>query len=237
MRRLISSVCALVVASVGFGIVGASPASAEVLVDGTPDPSWRLDGIVYATEVVGDTIFVGGQFSNALTTTGTTVPRKNLAAFSMSTGNLITSWQADATGIVRVLESDGTSLYVGGSFPQIKGVARTRLAKLSVATSAVDTAFAPTADNTVRALAMDGTDLVVGGAFTSISGTSKSRVAKLNAATGALVTGFDAPANGTVYGFAVHPTTRLLYIAGNFTTVSGSSRSGMAGVNADTGAH
>ncbi|MGL5810631.1 MAG: PKD domain-containing protein [Nocardioides sp.] len=240
MPRLISTLCALLVTmlglSVGLSVGGAAPAAAGVIIDRTPDTSWRVDGPVYATKIVGDKVFLGGQFSNAVSPTGTSVSRKNLAAFSLTTGALLTTWSADATSIVRALESDGTSLYVGGSFPQIKGVAQARLAKVDLATGAVDTAFAPTVDSTVRAIAVDGAALFIGGSFTTVSGVAKSRLAKVTTTTGALVTTFAAGANSTVYGFAVHPTSRIVYLAGNFTSVGSSARTGMAGVNADTGA-
>lgn len=213
-----------------------APAHAQVFVDDTPGPAWRVDGTVYATKIVGDTVFVGGQFSNAVSPTGVTLPRKNLAAFSVETGSPLTTWRADAASIVRVLESDGESLYVGGSFQTIGGVARSRLAKLSVVTGGVDPSFAPTFDNTVRALAVDGLHLFVGGAFATANGSARSRVAKLDAVTGTLDPLWAPSVNNTVYGLAADTLQRRLYVAGNFTSVAGVSRTGVARLDADTAA-
>ena len=82
-----------------------------------------------ATEIVGDVVYVGGTFTSATGPTGTSVPRRNLAAFSMTTGALLTGWRADAGAGVTSIVSDGQALYVGGHFGRINNVPRTRLAK------------------------------------------------------------------------------------------------------------
>ena len=58
-----------------------APATAASLVPDTPEQSWRVNGRVYATVVVGNSVFVGGHFSQAVSPTGATAPRSNLAAF------------------------------------------------------------------------------------------------------------------------------------------------------------
>src|SRR5262245_32288925 len=97
--------------------VGVGPAAqAASFVGDTPDSGgWRVNGRVYATVIVGDTVYVGGTFTMATSSTGTTAPRAHLAAFSMSTGQLDIHFRADTNGNVRALESDGNSLFVGGS--------------------------------------------------------------------------------------------------------------------------
>src|SRR3954452_12326932 len=115
----------------------APSASASVWFDDTPVQGWGVNGRVYATAIAGDTVIVGGAFTAAVSPTGTTVARKNLAAFSMSTGALLTTWKADAGSTVRALVTDGTSVYVGGSFAKVGGKVAKYVAKVSVATGAV----------------------------------------------------------------------------------------------------
>src|SRR3954447_24343352 len=157
----------------------APSASASVWFDDTPVQGWGVNGRVYATAIAGDTVIVGGAFTAAVSPTGATVARKNLAAFSMSAGELLTGWKADAGSTVRALVTDGTSVWVGGNFAKVGGKVANRIAKVSVATGAVDTSFslAASLDNTVRALALKGTDLYAGGLFLNVNGVSRPRMA------------------------------------------------------------
>lgn len=212
-----------------------APSTAAVSVDDAAAASWQVDGTVYAVLVVGDRVFVGGTFANAVGPAGQTVARKNLAAFSLSTGALDTGWRADAGAVVRALASDGTSLYVGGGFAKLGNQARSRLGKVSVATGAVDASFKPTVDNTVRALALNGSRIFVGGNFSSVNGTARTRLAAVSTTSGALDTAFKASASAFVYGLRVTPAGDRLYVTGDFTTLSGSSRPGIGSVSPTSG--
>ncbi|WP_148571540.1 PKD domain-containing protein [Nocardioides caldifontis] len=223
--------------ALSLGSVTAPAASAAVHVDDTPEPAWQVDGTVYATLVVGDTVYVGGQFRTLLGTGGATLARQNLAAFSLATGAPLADFSANASGgPVRSLLSDGTSLWAGGSFTSIGGVARGKVARLSLATGAVDATFNPAPNDTVRAMALDGRSLYLGGAFTTVGTTTRNRVAKVDATTGTVDPAFNANANNNVFGLALDAANRRLYLAGNFATVGGVSRNGMARVDAATGA-
>lgn len=227
------------------GLLGASgsvlaqgsmaPATADVFVDGTPAASWRVNGTVYATEIVGDTVFVGGTFTTATSPDGQNVARRNLAAFSMTTGTLRTDWRADAGSSVRAIESDGTSIYVGGSFGRVDGQTRQRLAKVSVSTGAVDPVFRPALNDTVRAIAVDSSGVYIGGMFTTVNGVARQRIAKLSS-SGNLDTQFNARANHNVWGLAKAASSSVVYVSGPFTTLNGNSRNGVGGLNANTGA-
>ncbi|UMG93949.1 hypothetical protein [Nocardioides sp. TF02-7] len=218
------------------GVVQASPAAAEMYVDDVPVDGWDVNGRVLATEIVGDVVYVGGNFTAAISPTGARVTRNRLAAFSMITGELITGWRADAGAGVTSLASDGEALYVGGHFGRINNVVRTRLAKVSLATGAVDRAFVASADAGVRAVAVRGDDLYVGGAFLAVNGVAKNRVAKLDARTGALATAFRASASGPVYSLVAHPRQDVVYAAGPFAQLNGTARAGVGGLDGTTGA-
>src|SRR4051794_41208983 len=120
--RLIPRCMALAIGGVAALQITAqvSPASAQPPA-GVPALSGGVNGQVYATLVVGDTVYVGGQFTLAQTQSGAQVTRDNLAAFQLGTGKLLTSWKADTDGIVRSLAAGGGGLYVGGQDTTIGG--------------------------------------------------------------------------------------------------------------------
>ncbi|CUR54189.1 exported hypothetical protein [metagenome] len=228
----------LVVVLTAFALVGLRPlaADASVWVDDTPVPGWGVDGRVYATVVVGDTVVVGGSFANAVSTTGTLVVRKNLAAFSMTTGELLTTWNTKGAGsTVYALATDGTSVWVGGSFAKLGGATHTRLGKLNATTGVVDAGFTASADNTVRALALDGTSLYAGGNFLNVNGAARTRLVKVAKTTGALDSAFVSNASDVVYGLARNPVGDQLYASGRFKTIAGAARNGVGAVSATSG--
>ena len=232
-----ASALALLLASLALPLALPAPAEAATLfVAGTPSPGYQVDGTVYTTLIVGDTVYVGGLFKNAVAPDGTLVPRANLAAFRMSTGELVTSFRADASTSVRALATDGASLYIGGAFKTVGGATRNYLAKVNLVTGALDPAFAPSANDSVRALLYRGGALYVGGNFTQVNGASRSRIARLNPSTGAIDSTFTATPNSSVYALRMSPDGATLYLGGNFGTVGSVSRNGMAAVNAQTGA-
>lgn len=229
----------LLVAVVGaMVLLGAglwAPAQAATVSE-TPTRSWGVNGRVYAVKIVGGTVFVGGTFSAAVSPSGQTVARRNLAAFRLDDGSLLTGWRADASSSVYALASDGASLYAGGNFTSIGGQTRQRLARLDLVTGAAMTGFRGRATGgPVRALDASGGALYVGGSFTQVNGAARSFLAKLDGATGGTITSFTGQPNAMVRGLRKSPTASMLYIAGDFTAVSGDSRIGVGGVDSDTG--
>ena len=212
-----------------------APAAAVVEIGDTPSPSWRVNGRVYAVEIVDNRLFVGGSFTTATSPDGQTVTRRNLAAFDVRTGEVRTGWRADASSTVRALASDGRSLFVGGSFGQVAGRTRARLAKVRVDTSAVSRTFSPHFDNDVRALDLDGSHVYAGGSFTHVSGLVRHRVVKMDAATGAVARRFVASPNAPVWAVAKNPVTADVYVSGPFSAVNGASRHGVAALSSRSG--
>lgn len=222
---------ATLVASVVALALASGPALAAPSVSSTPDGSWSVDGRVYATAIVGDTVLVGGAFTAASGPGGERVARRNLAAFRLSTGELIQSWKADAGSTVRALEVSGEWVYVGGAFNRVGGVPNDRLARVRVADAHVDRGFSASLDAPVRALDAVGGTLWVGGAFATVNGQARSRVAAVNAVTGALDPTFRATPSGDVWGIVKHPSRPVVYVAGNFASVSGVTRTGVAALS------
>ncbi len=224
----------VVIAVLGLLFLPAT-ASAAVPFEDTVVRAWGVNGVVRATAIAGDTVVVGGTFTAAVSPTGVSVERRNLAAFSLSSGALLTDWRADTDNTVSALGSDGTSVWAGGTFTAVGGTARSRLVKLDAATGAVDPKFSPRVQSGVKAVEVAGTDLFIGGGFGAVDGTSRKRLAKLHAGTGALDAQFATTADKPVYALALS-STGTLFVSGTFTLLNGVSRLGVGGVNATTGA-
>ena len=211
-------------------------ARAAVTVDDVPVSSWGVNGRVYATAVIGDTYYVGGTFSSAVSPTGVLVARRNLAAFSMTTGELVTGFRADAGSAVRALTTDGTRLWVGGGFGRLNGRIASRIVQVNPATGAVVTGFTGSVDNTVRALIYSEGSLYAGGIFQNANGQPRNRLAKFDATTGALDPDFRGSADRDVWGLAENPSSDVLYVAGRFQVLSGAARNGVGAISSTSGA-
>lgn len=227
---------------VGIAIVtlgAALPASgAPVQPSITPVAGWSTNGPVYATAIIGDTVYAGGSFTQVRGQGGSqTLARTNLAAFDRVTGAIRTGWSADTNGVVRALDTDGSRLYVGGSFTTLKGVTRQRLGAVDPTTGAVNTQFLANASSHVYALAVLGTRLYAGGAFTVIGGAPRTRLAALATTTGTVDPTFAPVLDNSVRALAAAPDGASVYAGGQFTAIGGVSQSYLGQVSAVTGAN
>ena len=188
---------------------------------------------VFALALGGGTLYAGGSFESVGGQT-----RSGLAAVDAATGALVTTFDPNAVGPVFALALGGGTLYAGGNFESVGGQTRRRLAAVSTADGSLVTAFRANVSGEVRALALGGGTLYAGGIFSTISGQTRSGLAAVDAATGALVTAFSA--NVSVGSFPQVSALALggstLYAGGRFESVGGQTRSGLAAVDAATGA-
>jgi hypothetical protein len=210
---------------------GASPALGAVVstnpANHTPNVA---SGAVYKFVQLGGVMYAGGSFSSVSTAPGVspggTFTRTNLVAFNPTTG-VISSFAPTINGAVWALATDGTSLYVGGAFSAVNGVARRGLAKLNPTTGAVDAAFNATfSSGQVTEAAVVAGRLLVGGTFPgklrALNLTSGANTGYINVGISGTVASNAGPTE--VYRFAVNPAGTRLVAVGNFTTVAGQSR-------------
>lgn len=235
LRRDSRLLAATAVGAAVMLVATATPAEAAVP-QGPPTLSGGVDGQVWATLVVGNTVYVGGGFTHAQTRAGASTSRVRLAAFDRNTGALIAGWRADVNGTVRSLATSGGYLYVGGGYTRIGGLAQARLARVSLATGAVDTGFRPQVDSQVRAIQVGNGAVYAGGQFTSSGGTSQAYLAKFNATTGAKIGAFTGTTNGAVDALALSPDGSRLAVGGHFNRLNNTTRTGLGLVDATTGA-
>ncbi|MEU7893538.1 hypothetical protein AB0B45_11805 [Nonomuraea sp. NPDC049152] len=183
-------------------------------VDTTPHV---LDGIVNAITVVGDTVVVGGAFTEVSDASQSfTVERDNLFAYNLHTGEILPDFAPSfAEPVYALAPGAGDTVYVGGS-----GLVRLRMAD----GSAVESFDPRISGGTVSTLAMSGSKLYVGGDFTS----PRVALARLNATTGAPDPGFairpGAPRTPKVKVHALAVSRDRLIVDGSFTTLDGLPR-------------
>ena len=143
----------------------------------------------------------------------------------------------ETNGRVWAIVQSGNTVYVGGEFTQIGGVARKHIAAFDATTGLVDPAWDPDMNGTVRALAVLGDKVYVGGSFW-LEGGDRESVYNLTAFN--LANGVDASApdpawdpglDGTVYALVVFGDR--LYAGGAFTEVNdgATSRNNLAAFN------
>jgi hypothetical protein len=161
---------------------------AHINADGTVDPNWdpNPSGIIandplafyynsmriYAIVVSGSTVYVGGNFTSI-----GGQQRNGIAALEASTGQA-TSWNPNASGIIRALAIKDTTVYVGGTFESIGGQSRKYLAAVDIATGNATT-WNPMLDKAVTAIAISDSLIFVGGLFTSAGGQARQHLAHL----------------------------------------------------------
>lgn len=184
------------------------------------DPQFNPNGTsedIYAMEVSGTDIYLGGFFYAAGTAATTSVARFDTVT---QTWSGLGAGVGGTSPIVYSIAISGTDVYVGGTFTSAGSVAANRIAKYDTLTStwsALGTGIAGT-NATVNALAFIGTDLYAGGVFTTAGGVSVSNIAKWDTLTqtwAPVTTGV----SGTVRAMAVNGTD--LYVSGSFGSAGG----------------
>lgn len=186
----------------------------------------NLDNTVYdlLLDNTNGRLFVGGRFASGA------------AAYTIADGNPIANWATNANvsaaGVVfaLALNADQSTLFVGGEFTNVGGVARSNIGSL-VASSGLATTWNPGANQAIHALAYrnDATNpyIFVGGAFTNIGATNLNRIARLDPASDTATTwGTDATTphsvDDTVYALALN-SGNTLYAGGDFVQANGAT--------------
>jgi urease beta subunit len=138
--------------------------------------------------VSGSTVYAGGSFTTL--GGGGITSRLRIGALDAATG-AATGWNPGANNTVSVLTVSGSTVYVGGSFTTLGGVAttsRSQIGALDAGTGAA-TGWNPGANGTVNALVVSGSTVYVGGSFSTLGGggsgtSSRSLIGAVDAATG-----------------------------------------------------
>lgn len=213
-----------------------------VTADSLPTP--QIDGVVWDQVVVGNTVFVGGQFTTARPDGAAegvnTVPRSNFLAYDLTTGALRTDIAPAFNARVLSMDAspDGTRLYVSGAFTTVGSATRYRVAAFSLPSMTLVSSWAPTVNSTVEAVAATNSTVYITGPFTSSQKTARSGAAALSAQTAAIQPWAPVLSGGTGRAMVISPDESKIVVGGSFTTLNGSNNPGigMGAVTADTGA-
>ena len=234
-------------AAAAAGTDPSGQSSREPTYTAAPLPTVQIDGVAWGQLVVGDVVYVVGNFNNARPAGARAgqqeVPRSNILAYDLNTGKLIEDFAPALNGAGRslALSEDGKTLYVAGEFDKVDNEWHSRLAAFDISHGhgTLISSFQPVFSTTVKDIAVAGDTLYVGGYFTTVNKQKRSRLAALKASTGELLdwTASAEGPNAQVYAIEVSPDHSKVVIGGSFSTVNGSSKPGygMALLSASTG--
>jgi hypothetical protein len=242
---LVASLTAVGLAAPPAGAVNANHGNQVVSADPANFTPHVMNGSVNAITQIGNKIIAAGTFtsvspSGTFGNTGDDVVRNRIFAFDATTGAIDPTFNPDLGGAANSLDTDGTFVYVGGSFGSVGGnTAIKRVVKLTAAGAVVGT-FNAVPNHGVNEVVLRGSRLYVGGGFTSIrSGTvttARNRLAALDPTTGAVLSSVNVSFTGVydpnnqgggitnVKRFDVSPDGSRLAAIGNFATVGNLTR-------------
>jgi hypothetical protein len=209
------------------GALLALPALASATPSATPDPTYVVNGQVLAIARSGNTIYLGGNFSEIGPRTG---PLVSIGEASGAADPTLPQVSGGEATIAAVIGDGAGGEYIGGNFTHVGGVARSNVAHI-LANGTVDPAWNPDANGEVDALALSDGTVYLGGDFNgadSINGTQTRNYAAAVDATTGIDTGWNPDANGDVLALAVSGS--LVFLGGEFTSIDGSARNHVAAV-------
>ena len=200
--------------------LAAIDASTGAVLGSTPG----VNNVVRALELHGTRLYAGGAFSMA-----GTVNTGRVAAIDTVTGKADVGFKPKPNGTVRTLSitPDGTTLYVGGAYTTIAGVARPGIAALG-ATTGVATPWNPSVNGVVLA-----SDIAPDGGRVYFS-TSSNRTWAFPT-NGSMTQDWTLHTGGDVQAIGASATT--VYLGGHFTSIPDVkvARTRTAAVDAATG--
>jgi hypothetical protein len=219
-----------VVAAVSIGVLASAQPAFATPPQAPALKTWGAAGAVKAELIIGNTLYIGGAFTNVVSPDGaTTVSRKHLAAIDLTTGALL-SWAPTTNGSVEALATDGSKVFVGGSFTTINGSSHLRLGAIDAAGVALP--WTVGANDAVLALFVDGSTLYAGGRFTELGGLSRAHLGAVT--TSGTTLDWTAPTDERVK--AITMAGGAVVAGGFFNTVNGSAQAHIVRLNAATGA-
>ncbi len=225
----------------GFGALNSGNGAAQSL--NLQLQSLGTANLVRSILVQGNSLYVGGQFTNALTVTHPLVVGVDITSSQAIPVPLGTDFNGTAGAVfgANAMASANGHVLIVGDFQSIGGVTRQRAAALSLTTGAA-LPWAPGFDGPVLSMAYGTNRIYVGGSFTNYNTTNL--VPQVGFGLGAV-----DPVNGNPVPFAflgtngfspvsintLVVTSNALYAGGAFTFVAGQPRRYVAELDPATG--
>lgn len=202
-----------------------------------------VDGRVEAIAVDGDTVFVGGTFTQIQEPlSDEIIDQPYLFAYSKSTGNIIREFDPVLNNVVLALETtgEGTGVFAGGVFNIINGESNRRgIVKIDDNGDRVS-GFGARTDALVKTLVRHDNTLYIGGNFDRIGATPADKLVAIDTTSGAVLPNLDLDFGGLltnsrnvtrvqgVDDIDITSDGRLMVIIGNWETIDGISRPRLA---------
>lgn len=202
----------------------AFDATTGALLDWNPMASTTVQSLW----VSGSRVFVGGSMNGL-----NGVERTSLAALDAVTGKAAAFNPQFTSGVARVLETDGSRLFVGGQFNiGVSQPAPHALTSYDPVTLAW-TGWSPNLNGEVTDMLADAGVLYVCGGFTQIDGQARVGIAAFDIATGTLLPWYPGACAGATHLAA---TATELIVGGAFGTLAGVARTRLGAIDRASGA-
>ncbi len=223
--RTTRCLAAALVATV-FGSLPLAAAHADGSLGAVSNASrtWGTNGRVSAILSLGTTAVIGGDFTSVVDPSGHTFAAAHLAKYDTETGAFDTTWKPSTDGAVQALAVSGDSLYVGGLFTKVNGMAHTSVGAVSLSTGAFLPAFTTKTNKEVDAIAVVGSSVFLGGPFAQAWDGSGRQVRKfgikVNATTGTIDPAWAPVFDKRVRSLLPAANGTQVYVGGDFTTTN-----------------
>ena len=198
--------------------VGKAEIEKKLLAQTYVQNNLATNGTVNDIEVVGNTVYLAGAFTQVGPNTGSGV------IFDLDTHNLENTFPKVNNEIRTVIPDGNGGWFIGGDFTLVGSLPclKQGLAHI-LSDGTVDPNFPATFDSGVTALAKSNSILYVGGA---------DRITAVDIKTGNILN-WSPYINGQIYTFVVDNS--ILYVGGYFTQVNGLTRNNLASFDITTG--
>lgn len=174
-------------------------------------------GEVNSFESFGNRIIAAGSFEFV----GSEITTNHLFAYQRSTGKVILqNLSLNADALVTSIARFGQTLYIGGFFDSINGIARTSIAAVDLSTGTVNAWNPGSASTWIHALHITDSNLWVGGGFSAIAGQPRNGLAVFNVNTQTLRSGVPQ-LNANAQVVFIKSNAGNVFIGGGFDSVGG----------------
>ena len=191
-------------------------------------PTAQIDGVVWDQAVVGNTVYVVGEFHNARPAGAAAgeneSPRYNAMAFDITTGALL-DWAPKVNGKISSVEAsaDGSTIYLGGNFTSVNDETVYRVAAVDAAGKRKPLGASANGAVMDMELSPDGSTLYMSGSFTQINSSSRQRAGAVDLKTNKVTSFAPQVDDFMVRSITVAADNSAVAIGGSFTSVGGSS--------------
>lgn len=223
----------------GFSTIGGQARGrlARINADGSLDATFAsgagCNGDVYTVRLLDDgRAVIAGAFTGFAGAAANRIVRLTTAGLADGTWSSGTGFNAPVYALE--LQTNG-GILVGGAFSSYRGVTRLALARLT-ANGDNDASFAPpTLTHALTAVTyFNDNTILIGGGFTTVASVARWNIARLSANGSAVVSAFGPGMLSPASAKRVVPlASGQLVVVGNFSSVGGTSRPGIARLNAN----